>query len=159
MAMPRSLAFIWLSAYHCCFFPSPPRRMRACLRKRPTRHPRSLTSHATSVGRWAWRLCKQTILAQRQQFHQSRLIEHIASSDIGYQQTIDAMTRLFQAQGSNASDAASQAVAWVGQTLQHQVDLLAYIDVSRSLAIIGAIMIPIALTLKSIDLSAPARGH
>ena len=41
----------------------------------------------------------QTILAQRQQFHQSRLIEHIAPSDIGYQQTIDAMTRLFQAQG------------------------------------------------------------
>jgi MFS transporter, DHA2 family, multidrug resistance protein len=63
----------------------------------------------------------QTILAQRQQFHQSRLVEHIAPSDIGYQHTIDAMTRFFQAQGSNASDAASQAVAWVGQTLQHQV--------------------------------------
>jgi MFS transporter, DHA2 family, multidrug resistance protein len=101
----------------------------------------------------------QTILAQRQQFHQNRLVEHIAPSDIGYQQTIDAMTRFFQAQGSNASDAASQAVAWVGQTLQHQVDLLAYIDVFRSLAIIGAIMIPIALSLKWVDLSAPARGH
>ena len=101
----------------------------------------------------------QTILAQRQQFHQSRLIEHIAPSDIGYQQTIEAMTRFFQAQGSNASDAAGQAVAWIGQTLQHQVDLLAYIDVFRSLAIIGALMIPIALSLKSIDLHAPARGH
>ncbi len=101
----------------------------------------------------------QTILAQRQQFHQSRLIEHIAPSDIGYQQTVDTMTRFFQAQGSNASDAASQAVAWVGQTLQHQIDLLAYIDVFRSLAIIGAVMIPIALTLKSIDLGATARGH
>jgi DHA2 family multidrug resistance protein len=101
----------------------------------------------------------QTVLAQRQQFHQSRLIEHIAPSDIGYQQTIDAMTRFFEAQGSNASDAASQAIAWVGQTLQHQVDLLAYIDVFRSLAIIGAIMIPIALSLKTVDLSAPARGH
>jgi DHA2 family multidrug resistance protein len=38
------------------------------------------------------------------------------------------------------------------------VDLLAYIDVFRSLAIIGAIMIPIALTLKSVDLGAPTRG-
>jgi len=101
----------------------------------------------------------RTIMAQRQQFHQSRLIEHIAPSDIGYQQTVDIMTRFFQAQGSNASDAASQAVAWVGQTLQHQIDLLAYIDVFRSLAIIGAVMIPIALTLKSIDLGATARGH
>jgi DHA2 family multidrug resistance protein len=101
----------------------------------------------------------QTILAQRQQFHQSRLIEHIVPSDIGYQQTVDTMTRFFQAQGSSASDAASQAIAWVGQTLQHQVDLLAYVDVFRSLAIIGAVMIPIALTLKSIDLSAAPRGH
>jgi DHA2 family multidrug resistance protein len=101
----------------------------------------------------------QTVLAQRQQFHQSRLIEHIAPSDLGYQQAIDAMTRYFEALGSNATDAAGQATAWVGQVLQHQVDLLAYIDVFRSLAVIGAIMIPIALTLKSIDLRAPARGH
>ena len=38
----------------------------------------------------------QTVLAQRQQFHQSRLIEHIAPCDIGYQQTVDAMNRFFQ---------------------------------------------------------------
>jgi len=101
----------------------------------------------------------QTVLAQRQQFHQSRLVEHIAPSDPGYQQTIDTMTRYFQAQGSNASDAAGQAVAWVGQTLQHQVDLLAYIDVFWTLAIIGMIMVPVALSLRSIDLKAPARGH
>ena len=99
----------------------------------------------------------QTVLAQRQQFHQSRLVEHIAPSDVGYQQTIDTMTRFFRAQGSNASDAASQAVAWVGQTLQHQVDLLAYIDVFRTLAIIGAIMVPVALSLRTIDLSAAPR--
>ncbi|MBV9533700.1 MAG: DHA2 family efflux MFS transporter permease subunit, partial [Bradyrhizobium sp.] len=74
----------------------------------------------------------QTIWAQRQQFHQSRLVEHIVPSDIAYQQAIAAMTRFFKAQGSNAPDAASQALAWVGQTLHQQVDLLAYIDVFRS---------------------------
>lgn len=101
----------------------------------------------------------QTILAQRQQFHQSRLVEHIIPSDIGYQQTIDAMTRYFQAQGSNASDATSQAIAWVGQTLRQQVNLLAYIDVFWSLAMIGAIMIPVALIIRPVDLSKPAKGH
>lgn len=101
----------------------------------------------------------QTMLAQRQQFHQSRLIEHVAPSDLGYQQTIDAMTRFFQAQGSNATDAASQAIAWVGQTLQQQVDLLAYIDVFRSLAILAMLLIPVAAVLRPIDLHAPARGH
>jgi MFS transporter, DHA2 family, multidrug resistance protein len=97
----------------------------------------------------------QTILAQRQQFHQSRLIEHTAPSDIGYQQTIEAMTRYFQAQGSNTVDAASQAIAWVGQTLQHQIDLLAYIDVFWTLAVIGLVMIPVVLAIRPIDLSAP----
>lgn len=101
----------------------------------------------------------QTVLAQRQQFHQSRLIEHAAPSDLGYQQTIEAMTRYFQAQGSNANDAASQALAWVGRTLQQQVDLLAYIDVFWTLAIIAMLMIPTAAVMRSIDLSAPARGH
>jgi MFS transporter, DHA2 family, multidrug resistance protein len=101
----------------------------------------------------------QTVLAQRQQFHQSRLIEHIAPSDLGHQQTIDAVTRFFQAQGSNASDAAGQAIAWVGQTLQHQIDLLAYIDVFWTLAVIGALMVPVALSMRSIDLNSPARGH
>ena len=101
----------------------------------------------------------QTVLAQRQQFHQSRLVEHIAPSDLGYQQTIDTMTRFFEAQGSNPSDAAGQALAWIGHTLQQQVDLLAYVDAFWTLAMIGVVMIPIALTLKNIDLNAPARGH
>jgi DHA2 family multidrug resistance protein len=101
----------------------------------------------------------QTMLAQRQQFHQSRLVEHITPSDLGYQQSIDTMTRFFQAQGSNASDAAGQALAWVGQTLQRQTDLLAYIDVFWMLAAIGAIMVPIGLSLRTIDLGAPPRGH
>jgi MFS transporter, DHA2 family, multidrug resistance protein len=62
-------------------------------------------------------------------------------------------------QGSNASDAASQAVAWIGQTLQQQIDLLAYIDVFWLLMVVGAIMIPVALILKPVDLGAPAKGH
>jgi MFS transporter, DHA2 family, multidrug resistance protein len=101
----------------------------------------------------------QTVLAQRQQFHQTRLAEHVAPSDIAYQQTIDAMRHFFEAQGSNASDAASQAIAWVGQALQKQVDLLSYVDVFWTLAMIGAIMIPVALSLRSIDLKGADEGH
>lgn len=119
----------------------------------------ALINVARNIGGSIGVAVAQTLLAQRQQFHQSRLIEHAAPSDLGYQQTIDQMTRYFQAQGSNASDAASQAVAWVGKTLQQQVDFLAYIDVFWSLAIIAALLIPIAATLRSIDLGAPARGH
>ncbi|WP_439357693.1 DHA2 family efflux MFS transporter permease subunit [Bradyrhizobium sp. DASA03007] len=119
----------------------------------------ALINVARNIGGSMGVALAQTLLAQRQQFHQSRLIEHAAPSDLGYQQTIDAMTRYFQAQGSNASDAASQAIAWVGRTLQQQVDLLAYIDVFWMLAIVAVLMIPTAAVLRPIDLSAPARGH
>lgn len=119
----------------------------------------ALINVARNIGGSMGVALAQTILAQRQQFHQSRLIEHAAPSDLGYQQTIDAMTRYFQAQGSNASDAASQAIAWVGRTLQQQVDFLAYIDVFWTLAIIAMLLIPIAAVLRPIDLHAPARGH
>ncbi|QAU48447.1 DHA2 family efflux MFS transporter permease subunit [Bradyrhizobium guangzhouense] len=119
----------------------------------------ALINVARNIGGSMGVALAQTILAQRQQFHQSRLIERAAPSDLGYQQTIDAMTRYFQAQGSNASDAASQAVAWVGKTLQQQVDFLAYIDVFWTLAIIAVLMIPTAAVLRPINLGAPARGH
>ena len=119
----------------------------------------ALINVARNIGGSTGVALAQTVLAQRQQFHQSRLIEHVAPSDIGYQQTIDAMTRYFQAQGSNASDAASQAIAWVGQTLQQQIDFMAYIDVFWTLAVVGALMIPLALVIKPVDLGAPAKGH
>lgn len=119
----------------------------------------ALINVARNIGGSMGVALAQTILAQRQQFHQSRLIEHAAPSDLGYQQTVETMTRFFQAQGSNASDAASQAVAWVGRTLQQQVDLLAYIDVFWTLAIIAVLMIPTAAVLRPIKLGAPALGH
>lgn len=119
----------------------------------------ALTNVARNIGGSMGVALSQTMLAQRQQFHQSRLIEHAAPSDLGYQQTVDQMTRFFQAQGASPSDAASQAIAWVGRTLQQQVDFLAYIDVFWSLAIVAMLLIPIAAVLRSIDLQAPARGH
>jgi DHA2 family multidrug resistance protein len=119
----------------------------------------ALINVARNIGGSMGVALAQTTLAQRQQFHQSRLVEHLAPSDVGYQQTVDAVTRYFQDQGSSAVDAAAQATAWVGQTLQHQIDLLAYIDVFWSLAMVGLVMIPLALTLKSIDLKAPPKGH
>ncbi|WP_158669207.1 DHA2 family efflux MFS transporter permease subunit [Bradyrhizobium guangdongense] len=119
----------------------------------------ALINVARNIGGSMGVALAQTVLAQRQQFHQSRLIEHAAPSDLGYQQTIDVMTRYFQAQGSNASDAAAQAVAWVGRTVQQQVDFLAYIDVFWTLAIIALLMIPTAAVLRPIKLGAPTRGH
>jgi DHA2 family multidrug resistance protein len=74
------------------------------------------------------------------------------------------MMRYFQAQGSNASDAASQAIAWgdcLGGRDATDADRLArlYIDEFWMVAVIGVLMVPLALIIKPIDLRAPARGH
>ena len=119
----------------------------------------ALINVARNIGGSMGVALAQTIFAQRQQFHQSRLVEHVSAPDVGYQQTIDAVTRFFVGQGSSQPDAASQAIAWVGEALQRQVNLLSYIDVFWSLAIIGALMVPLALIMKPIDLGAGPRGH
>jgi len=119
----------------------------------------ALINVARNIGGSMGVALAQTMLAQRQQFHQSRLVEQAAPSDVGYQRTLDQVTRYFVDHGSSQADAASQAVGWIGKTIQRQVDLLAYIDVFWSLSIVGMIMIPIALTIKSIDLKAPPKGH
>jgi DHA2 family multidrug resistance protein len=119
----------------------------------------ALINVARNIGGSMGVALAQTTFAQRQQFHQNRLIEHISPSDVGYQQTLDALNRYFQAQGSSQPDAASQAIAAIGKILQTQIDLLSYIDVFWSLAIIGALMVPLALIMKPIRLGAAPRGH
>ncbi|MDB5655559.1 MAG: putative multidrug resistance protein [Tardiphaga sp.] len=119
----------------------------------------ALINVARNIGGSMGVALAQTMLAQRQQFHQSRLVESVVPSDTGYQKTLDQVTQYFIAHGSSQADAASRAIGWIGQTIQRQVDLLAYIDVFFSLAIVGAVMIPIALTIKPINLAAPPKGH
>src|ERR1700755_1112632 len=125
MATQRWRASILRSGLPFFFFPIPTASYEG-VPPNKTNQGSALINVARNLGGSMGVALSQTVLAQRQQFHQSRLIEHIAPSDLGYQQTIDTMTRFFQAQGSNAPDASGQALAWVGQTLQQQIDLLAY---------------------------------
>ena len=57
----------------------------------------------------------QTSLQQRQQFHQSRLVEHTLPSDIHLQEFIQRATEYFQSSGSSAVDVARKAYALLGQ--------------------------------------------
>src|SRR5215471_11302083 len=78
------------------------------LRPEQTNQASALINVARNLGGSMGVAMSQTLLAQRAQFHQTRLVEHISPSDLGYQQTIDAMTRFFQGQGSSPADAAGQ---------------------------------------------------
>jgi DHA2 family multidrug resistance protein len=88
-----------------------------------------------------------TMLAQRSQFHQVRLSENLVPSSSAYQETIREVTEFFISQGAALVNAPRQAIAWVGQIVQNQASLLAYIDVFWACAIFAGLMVPLALLL------------
>jgi MFS transporter, DHA2 family, multidrug resistance protein len=100
-----------------------------------------------------------TELVQRTQFHQARLTEHLVPSSLGYQQGVRRAVQHFTAAGSGPVDAQGQAVGWLGQLVQNQAAILAYVDVFWSFAVFAAVMIPLALMLKSISSQQVQVGH
>jgi MFS transporter, DHA2 family, multidrug resistance protein len=98
------------------------------------------------------------VLAHREQFHQSRLVESVVPSNPQYQETVQQVTHYFVAQGSSLLQAKQQAIHWIGQQVQTQASLLAYMDVFWVLAVIALAAVPLALTLRKIKLgrAAPA---
>jgi MFS transporter, DHA2 family, multidrug resistance protein len=95
------------------------------------------------------------VLAHREQFHQSRLVEHAIPSSVQYQQTLEQVTQFFVHQGSSLLQAQQQAFSWIGQQVQIQASFLAYMDVFWVLMLISLAAIPLALALRKVKLGAP----
>ena len=108
----------------------------------------ALINVARNIGGSIGVSLSQTVLAQRQQFHQSRLVEHVVPSDVQYQETLRQVTRYFVQAGSAISEAEGQATAWIGQQVATQSALLAYMDVFAVLGLVSACAVPLALILK-----------
>ncbi len=78
-----------------------------------------------------------TMLAERAQFHQARLAEHItAATNLGHQSLLQ----------------------WA-QTVQTQAELMSYLDVFHLLAVICFALAPLAIFLRNVPKGAVARGH
>jgi DHA2 family multidrug resistance protein len=102
------------------------------------------------------------VLVQREQFHQSRLVENTTPSSPTFHSTVQQLTQYFTSHGASASDAAGQAMALIGQMIQTQATILAYIDVFYVCAIAAAVMIPLVLVLVrriNVRSGAAAVGH
>ena len=99
------------------------------------------------------------VLQQRQQFHQSRLVENTIPSNIHFQEAIRRATELFQSGHYSAVDAAHHANALVAQTILKQATLLSYIDAFWMLAMLCLIAFPLAFFLRAIPLGKPGPGH
>lgn len=100
----------------------------------------------------------QTVLARREQFHQSRLAEQVGSWNPYYHQTLEKAQSHFAGQPSTGGDPTQIANAWIGQTVELQASFLSYIDVFVVLGIIGAFIVPLALTLRSVKTDKSAQA-
>jgi DHA2 family multidrug resistance protein len=96
------------------------------------------------------------VLAHREQFHQSRLVENTIPSSARYQDTLHQVTNYFAAQGSTLIEAQRQAVAWIGQQIQAQASFLGYVDAFWVLMLISLLAVPLALTLRNVKPGGPA---
>jgi DHA2 family multidrug resistance protein len=96
------------------------------------------------------------VLAHREQFHQSRLVDTLIPSSIQYQDTLHQMTNYFVSQGSSLIEAHKQAIQWIGQQVQTQASFLAYMDVFWVLMLVSLVAVPLALALRKVKLGGPA---
>jgi MFS transporter, DHA2 family, multidrug resistance protein len=129
------------------------------LRPEDTGQASSLINVARNLGGSIGVSLANTELMQRSQFHQSRLSESAIPSSVTYQHALERMTEFFVAQGSSLVAAQRQAVGWIGQTILNQSVLLPYIDVFWAYAMFSLLMVPLALTLKSVKFAKVPAGH
>jgi len=92
------------------------------------------------------------VLAHREQFHQSRLVEHAIPSGMQYQQTLQQVTQYFVDHGSSLLQAQQQAITWIGEQVQVQASFLAYMDTFWVLMLISLSAMPLALALRKVRL-------
>ena len=116
----------------------------------------ALINAARNVGGSIGVSLVSNVLAHREQFHQSRLVEHVIPSNSAYQSTLQEVTSYFAAHGSSLAQSHQQAIDWIGQQVQSQASFLAYMDAFWVLTLISLGAVPLALALRSVKLSGPA---
>ena len=129
------------------------------LRPECTGQASSLINVARNLGGSIGVSLANTELMQRAQFHQARLVESAIPSSVTYQHALDQVTHALVAQGSSLVAAQQQAIGWIGQTILNQSTLLSYIDVFWAYAAFSLLMVPLALTLKTVKLAKREAVH
>jgi DHA2 family multidrug resistance protein len=116
----------------------------------------ALINAARNIGGSIGISLANNVLAHREQFHQSRLVELANPTTTQYQETLKHLMDYFTAHGSSLAQAQQQAFAWIGQQLQAQAAFLAYVDVFWTLAVVSLAAVPLALILRKVKLGGPA---
>lgn len=115
-----------------------------------------LINLARNVGGSAGIAIASTLLARRQQFHQSVLVSHLTPLDPAYNQMLQGSSQMLQQQGHAAADAISQAYGMLYGTVLRHATMLAFIDVVYVMAIAFLAMMPLMFLMKKME---PHKGE
>ena len=95
------------------------------------------------------------LLVRRAQYHQSVLVSHLTPQDPVYQGALDQAGQLYAQQGMDPTQSTQAAIQTVGNALQQQATMLAYLDNFKILGLIFLSLIPLAFLLRRVRVS----GH
>ena len=89
-----------------------------------------------------------TLIARREQYHQSMLVEHVTSLGSQYDTAVHRLQQAYLAYSASAVDALQRAEAQVYKMVQQQAALLSFNDCFWVMAMILVAMVPLALLLR-----------
>jgi DHA2 family multidrug resistance protein len=125
-----------------------------------TGHASALINVARYVGGSIGISIVQTMLAQGQQVHQSRLTAHLVPSSLQYQAALRRIGDWLIRHGADAAGAREQAQGVIAQAVHRQAALLSYIDVYAFYALVALAMVGVSLLLlRRVDLGSPKAAH
>jgi len=101
-----------------------------------------------------------TLIARREQYHQSVLVEHVSSLDSQYNTVVHKLQQAYLAYSASAVDALQRAEAQVYKMVQQQAALLSFNDCFWIMAVILAAMVPLVLLMRKPPAGAgPRQAH
>jgi DHA2 family multidrug resistance protein len=100
----------------------------------------------------------QTLLAQRGQWHQSRMVETLSPLNPNYVGDLNRSAHALAGLGQSASDTHMEAIALLYRGIGRQAQMLSYVDAFHLLAIIVFAAIPLLLFLRGAKPGASSGG-
>jgi DHA2 family multidrug resistance protein len=102
-----------------------------------------------------------TMVAQRSQFHQSVITEHVTAGNPGVRAAVEALAQQLARAGMSLEDARMRAYAVIYRAVRGQASTLAYIDTFWVLAVGAAIMFVLSFVLRKnvVGAGGPIAAH
>jgi DHA2 family multidrug resistance protein len=100
----------------------------------------------------------QTLLARREQFHQSRMVELLNPLNPNYTVGLNRLIHRLIEQGQSAANASREAAAMFYQIMQRQASMMSFVDCFHVLMVAVLVSIPLLFVMQS-PRHAAAAGH